>query len=195
MSAVSPDLWQALWASAGTHGLSAQDLWGLLGHYLLLSLLAVGGAIATVPDMHRYLVVQQGWLGDATFMSSIALAQAAPGPNVLFVAVLGWNVAGVLGMLAAMLGILLPSGSLAWAVSRWGARRAGSPWMRAFTLGLGPLTIGLLVSTGWVLTEPVRGHPATWALMVLTLWVMLRTRLSPLWLIAVGGVVGALGWV
>lgn len=192
---MNADPLQALWQAAGTHGLDAPALWALLGHYLLLSLLAVGGAISTVPDMHRYLVVQQAWLDDATFMSSIALAQAAPGPNVLFVAVLGWNVAGVLGMLAAMLGIMVPSASLAWAVSRWGARRADSRGMRAFTLGLGPLTIGLLASTGWVLTEPVRAHPATWGLMAVTLWTMLRTKLSPLWLIALGGVVGACGGV
>ena len=66
--------------------------WSLVVHFASLSLLAVGGAITTAPDMHRYLVGQQGWLSDAQFTSSIALSQAAPGPNVLFVALLGWNV-------------------------------------------------------------------------------------------------------
>lgn len=192
---MSAETLSALYATAGTHGLDAQALWSLLGHYLMLSLLAVGGAISTIPDMHRYLVGQQGWLDDATFMSSIALAQAAPGPNVLFVAVLGWNVAGVMGMLAAMLGIMVPSASLAWAFSRWGARHAKTVGMRAFTQGLGPLTIGLLASTGWVLTEPVRTQPGAWLLVAVTLWTMLRTRLSPLWLIGLGGLVGAMGGV
>ena len=64
----------------------------LFGHFASLSLLAVGGAITTAPDMHRYLVHQNAWLSDAQFSSSIALSQAAPGPNVLFVALLGWNV-------------------------------------------------------------------------------------------------------
>ena len=89
--------------------LAATDLLGLFAHFLVLSLLAVGGAITTVPDMHRYIVVQQHWLTDAQFTASIALAQAAPGPNVLFVAVLGWNVAGAWGALATMAGNLLPS--------------------------------------------------------------------------------------
>ena len=77
--------------------MAASDLLALFGHFLVLSLLAVGGAITTAPDMHRYLVVDQRWLSDAQFTASVALAQAAPGPNVLFVAVLGWNVAGALG--------------------------------------------------------------------------------------------------
>ena len=77
--------------------MTAAELFGLFGHFLLLSLLAVGGAIATAPDMHRYMVTDHHWLTDAQFTSSIAIAQAAPGPNLLFVAVLGWNAAGPWG--------------------------------------------------------------------------------------------------
>ena len=73
------------------------DLLALFGHFVVLSLLAVGGAITTVPDMHRFIVAEHHWLTDAQFTASIAIAQAAPGPNVLFVAVLGWNVAGPFG--------------------------------------------------------------------------------------------------
>ncbi len=68
------------------------DWLALFGQYMLLSLLSISGAITTVPDMHRYLVAQHGWLTDAQFSSSVAIAQAAPGPNVLFVALMGWNV-------------------------------------------------------------------------------------------------------
>ena len=66
------------------------DCLALFQHFLTLSLLAVGGAITTVPDMHRFLVLEQHWLSDGQFSASIALAQAAPGPNLLFVSVLAW---------------------------------------------------------------------------------------------------------
>ena len=97
--------------------LDLQDWLNMFVHYLTLSLLSIGGAITTAPDMHRYLVDQQHWLTDAQFNASIAIAQAAPGPNVLFVALLGWNVglnAGgmltrLLGVFLAMMGILIPS--------------------------------------------------------------------------------------
>ena len=180
----------------GPGGLTAVDWLQLFGHFLTLSLLAVGGAITTVPDMQRYIVQDRAWLGDAQFTASVALAQAAPGPNVLFVAVIGYNVGGLLGVVATMTGTLLPSTVLALSVSRWTDRNRQSRGLRAFTTGLAPLTIGLLLSTGWILLQPVRAHGASAALLVaLTLLLMLLTKFSPLWAILAGAVAGVMGWV
>ncbi len=179
--------------------LGADDLLGLLGHFLLLSLLAVGGAITTAPDMHRYIVDQHHWLTDAQFSASIAIAQAAPGPNVLFVAAIGWNLAGPLGTLATMVGTLLPSTALTLYVNRWGLRRRETRGLRAFTTGMTPLTIGLLVTTGWVLALPYVVDSPQWlgavALVAFSIVAMTQTRISPIWLVGVGAVIGALGWV
>lgn len=175
----------------GTLGLGAADWLLLFGHFVLLSLLAVGGAITTAPDMQRYIVGERGWLSDAQFTASVALAQAAPGPNLLFVAVVGFNVGGLAGVLATMAGSLLPSTTLALAATRWGAQHAESRAVRAFTTGMAPLTIGLLVATGWILSEPARGDVGTLALVPVTVLIMLCTRASPLWPIALGAVVGA----
>jgi chromate transporter len=175
------------------------ELLGLFGHFLLLSLLAVGGAITTAPDMHRYLVTDHRWLTDAQFTSSIAIAQAAPGPNLLFVAVLGWNVAGPLGALATTSGILLPSTVLSLWATRWGSQRRETRGVRAFTNGLTPLTLGLLLATGWVLAEPyVRDPHYRWgalALIAITVLVMTRTKISPMWLVALGALAGVAGLV
>ncbi|MBX3644666.1 MAG: chromate transporter [Rubrivivax sp.] len=178
----------------GVHGLESGVLLSLFLHFAMLSLLGVGGAITAAPDMQRYLVGESGWLSDAQFTSSVAIAQAAPGPNVLFVAVLGWNVAGLSGVVATMAGCLLPSTALALAVSRYGERRRDSRAMRAFRAGMSPLTLGLLLATGWVLTEPVRGSTGAMLLVPLTALLLLKTRLSPIWLVAGGALAGALGW-
>jgi chromate transporter len=179
--------------------LSAADLLGLFGHFLVLSLFAIGGAITTAPDMHRYIVDEHHWISDAQFTSSIAIAQAAPGPNVLFVATLGWSVAGPIGALATMVGTLLPSTLLTLAVARWGQSRKETRGVRAFTTGMTPLTIGLLVATGWLLAAPYatdRTHAiGAIALVAVSVLVMARTRLSPMWLVGLGAVVGALGWI
>ena len=165
-------------------------------HFFILSLLAVGGAITTAPDMHRYLVGQQHWLSDAQFTASVALAQAAPGPNILFVAVLGWNVAGLAGSLAALGGSLVPSTTLALWATRWGGRRRQTRGIRAFTSGMAPLTVGLLLATGWVLSAPARWHPGLLVVVALTVAATLsKWRPSPIWLVAAGLVAGALGWV
>jgi chromate transporter len=179
--------------------LSAGDLLGLFVHFLVLSLLAVGGAITTAPGMHRYVVLEHGWITDAQFTASIAIAQAAPGPNILFVAVIGWNVAGPIGALVTMVGIMLPSTTLTLLAARWGRQRRETRGMRAFTTGMTPVTIGLLVATGWILAQPyvvAGGHAlGAVALIAVCIGVMMRTKLSPIWLVGLGAVVGGLGWV
>jgi chromate transporter len=181
------------------HSLSLAQYGDLFLHYLLLSLLSIGGAITTAPEMHRYLVGQQGWLSDTQFTSSIALAQAAPGPNILFVAVLGWNVAGPMGALVTMLGIMLPSTTLVLAATRWAREHKQTRSVRAFTAGMAPLTLGLLVATGWLLAVPYVADPghrwATLALMALSVLLVLKTRIGLVWLVLGGGVLGALGIV
>ena len=180
----------ALWS---THGLGALDLLQLTVHFALLSLLAVGGAITSASDMQRYLVGERGWIDAIQFNTSVAIAQAAPGPNILFVALLGFSVAGPLGLLATMIGIMAPSSLLTMAVSRYGRSRQDALAVRAFNVGLAPLTIGLLLATGWVLALPSRGHWGAIALVPVTVLFMLRTARSPLWMIALGAAVGALG--
>ncbi len=194
--------------------LSVGDWLALFNHFLSLSLLAVGGAIITAPDMHRFLVDENQWLTEQQFSSSIALAQSAPGPNVLFVGLLGWNVglnagAGLgggwisvalsaLGMLISLLGIMLPSSILTYTTTRWAHKHRDNRGVRAFKLGMAPVVIALLVSTGWLLTashnEPMRDWPL-WVLTLVAMGLVWRTRIHLLWLIGAGALLGALGWV
>ena len=174
---------------------SASDWWALFAHFLAMSMLAVGGALATAPDIHRYIVDQRGWLDDSQFSAAIALAQAAPGPNLLFVPVVGYGVAGFPGALVALLGMLLPSTTLALFVSRWGRKRRHTLGVRAFVAGMAPLTIGLLLAAGTVLAAPLDTHWGAALLIAATIVVSVTTKISPVWLIAVGAVVGATGGV
>lgn len=177
-----------------THGLGAAELLQLCGHFALLSLLAVGGAITSASDMQRYLVAERGWIDALQFNASVAIAQAAPGPNILFVALLGWSVAGPLGLVATMAGIMGPSSVLTLLVARYGRSRPDALAVRAFNVGLAPLTIGLLLATGWVLAQPSRGQWGAIALVIATVVFMVRTARSPLWMIALGAAAGALGF-
>ena len=175
------------------------DLFSLFLHFLTLSLLSIGGAITTVPEMHRYLVDRTGWLTEESFTASIALAQAAPGPNILFVAVLGWNVAGLAGAAAAMAGIMLPSSVLTVTATRWARANRASISVRAFSAGMMPLTLGLIVATGWLLALPFLRNDAhrwgTLTLIAVTVLLTLRTKLGLVWMVLAGGVLGALGLV
>jgi chromate transporter len=184
--------------------LSAADWLAFFLHYLSLSLLAVGGAIPTAPDMHRFLVENNHWLTDAQFNASIAIAQAAPGPNVLFIALLGWNVGlnaggaltGLLGVFLSMAGILIPSTLLTYNAAQWGQRNRGLRAVRAFKQGMAPIVVALIMSTSWILASAssLTQWPL-WLLSLVTTMICWRMRLHILWLLGAGAALGWFGWV
>ena len=182
------------------------DWMALATHLMMMSLLSVGGAITTAPDLHRYMVDQQHWLSDSQFTTSIAIAQAAPGPNILFIALLGWNIgmnaAGLpgaaLGVVVSMLAIMTPSSVLMYAAVQWAHRNRDMRAVRAFKQGMAPIVLALLVSTGWVLATggryDLRDAPL-WGLALLAAALVVKTRLHILWLLGGGALVGAMGWM
>ena len=181
--------------------MSAADWLQLALHFATLSLLGIGGAIATLPDMHRFLVDRQLWLTDAQFNASVALAQAAPGPNILFVALMGWNIGtnaggGWLAPLAALMtltAILLPSSIITYCGGQWSHRNRERLMVRAFKVGLAPTVVGLLIATGMVLATATGSSLDQWpvwlmaAVSTLIVW---RTKLHILWLLGVGALIG-----
>ena len=182
------------------------DWLALLGQYLMLSLMSISGAITTVPDMHRYLVDQKNWLSDAQFTSSVAIAQAAPGPNVLFIALMGWNVGlnagglptALFGMTVAMVGIMIPSTTLTYLAATWGHANRELRGVRAFKQGMAPIVIALLIATGWILatgSSYVTRNWPIWLLAVASAFIVWRTKIHLLWLLGAGAVLGWVGWV
>jgi chromate transporter len=178
------------------------DWLNLFAHYLLLSLMSIGGAISTTSEMHRFLVEQHHWLTQAQFNDSIALAQAAPGPNVLFVALMGWHVgmntgsmaAALLGVATTMVGVLTPSTVLTYTASQWGHRNRDLRGVRAFKQGMAPIVIALLLATAWILGAAGGHGTADWRLWLLSgasLLVIWRTKVHLLWVLGAGAVLGA----
>ncbi|SCK06464.1 chromate transporter [Vogesella sp. LIG4] len=170
-------------------------LWTLFALFAQYSLLAVGGAISVLPEIHRVVVGELGWMSGAQFAALFAIAQAAPGPNVLFVSLIGWQVAGVAGAAVSLLGICLPSSLLSFFVMRGWQRIQGSRLARAIESGLAPLTAGLLLAGGTSMLRalaPVHGGVWLCAASALLAW---RLRINPLWTLAAGGLMGMLGWV
>ena len=179
------------------------DWLSLFGHYLMLSMLSVGGPIATTSEMHRYLVDQQHWLTASQFNQSIALAQAAPGPNMLFVALMGWNIgmntgsvaAALVGVIVTMLGILLPSSIVMIVTAQWGHRNRELRAVRAFRQGMVPVVIALLLSTSWILGSATGQWHKDWPLWLLSVvsgFILWRTKVHLLWILGAGAL---LGWL
>jgi len=170
--------------------MSSAELWALFLHFLSLSVLATGGAIALAADMHRYVVDQHGYLTHTQFVNSIALAQAAPGPNVLFITVMGWQIAGAPGALATTLGLTLPSLVFPFIVSRLGRRPGFERALQVVQQGLGPVAIGLMASTCWLLVREAPGAGIGIAIIAATVALLTLTRVPPMVLIFACGAIG-----
>ena len=159
----------------------------------VLSLVAVGGANAVLPEMHRQLVDLRGWLDDATFSQLYALAQAAPGPNILVASVMGWRIGGWGGMAMATVGMLLPAAVLAWIMAGLVQRLRGAPWLKPAQGGLVPIAVGLLLAAGLVMAEASSQFGLLPLVVVAVSSVFVwRTNYSPLWVLVGGGVLGSI---
>ncbi len=174
-----------------TPTLSASELLALFGHFLSLSVFATGGVMALASDMHRYVVEDHGYISHNQFVGSIALGQAAPGPNLMWVVVMGWLISGLPGALATTLGLALPALVFPVLVSRASRMPQFGRGLKALQRGLGPVALGLMGATCYLL---VREAPGAWrgALMIaVSVVVLALTKLPPLFLIVAAGIAGA----
>lgn len=171
------------------------QLAALFLYFLMLAFLAIGGAPSVLPEMHRYVVEVNGWMSSAQFAELYTLAQVAPGPNVMYIPLIGAHAGGWAGALATTIPFLMPSLTLALLVGHLQARNPTARFGLAVQRGLTPITIGLMFASGWILVPAVnedwRGHVLT----AVTVALVLRTSLNPLWLLGAGAVAGMLGLV
>lgn len=181
----------AIWGERAAVALLAD----LFFQFALLFCVAFGGASALLPEMHRVVVLEKHWLDDATFTHLYAIAQAAPGPNGLVVSLIGWEVAGLPGVLAASLGMVLPTGIAIYWLMRYWPRFAGTRWQQSVQLGVAPLAVGLVFAAAFLIGQSAGLGLGGVVLAGVAALALLKTRLHPLWLIGLGMVVGLLGWV
>jgi chromate transporter len=170
-------------------------LWALATTFGLLSFIAIGGANAIIPEMHRQAVDVHGWMTSGRFTDLFAIAQASPGPNILIVTLIGWDVAGLAGAFVATLAMIVPTSVVAFHVGRIWHRFRKARWRIAIQAGVTPVTIGLVAASAYVLSRAVVTTFAAAALTLATAAVLTLTRLHPLLLIVLGGILGAAGLV
>jgi len=167
----------------------------LFTQFCLLNFVAFGGITAMLPEIHRLVVDQRHWMDDATFAHLFAIAQAAPGPNLLVVSLIGWQVAGIPGAIAATLAISLPVSIVVFILYRHWARLADAPWQQSIHTGIAPLAVGLVSASGWFVAASAGLDLRGLALTAICTWLLFKFPWHPLWFIAAGAVAGASGLV
>lgn len=171
------------------------DLSALFFHLLALWFVAVGGPSTILPGIHRYVVEVQRVMTSAEFAEIYALAQVAPGPNVMYVTLMGWHLAGWAGAAATTIPLLVPAITLTLLVGHLNERYPNAVIGRAVRRGLAPITIGLMFAGATILMRAVDHDWRAYLITLLTTAVVLRKSRNPLWLLAAGAVAGALGLV
>jgi len=161
--------------------------------FSLLSLLSVGGMPSVIPEMHRYVVEQKAWISHTDFIEMFALGQAAPGPNVLISSLIGWKIAGVTGAFVALAAMCGPAAVISYWVAAFWDRMKDRPWRATAQRAMVPMVVGLILSGGFVLATP-GGTPdwRLWLIAALSAAGLVATRLNPLWMLGLGGVLGAI---
>jgi chromate transporter len=173
--------------------MSNNPLLSLAGYFVLLSLFAVGGANAAIPEMHRVAVDVMHWMNDRQFADMFAMAQLSPGPNIIIVTLIGYHVAGLAGAAVATAAMCGPTCLVAFAVARTWDRFKDAHWRIAIQAGLVPVSLGLIGASAFVLARTADHDAYAWLLTAVTCAVAAATRINPLWLFAAGGLMGLSG--
>jgi chromate transporter len=160
-----------------------------------LSLLAFGGTNTVLPEMHRQAVTVHHWLTDQEFASVFAISQAAPGPSSLIVSLIGLKAASWFGALVATVAMFSPSVVLTYAASRAWEHFRDAKWRVAAEKGLAPVTIGLLLASGLVITRAADHGWSAIAVTGATTLLLAATRVNPLFVMAGAGILGGLGLI
>lgn len=165
-------------------------IWGLFVAFSTAALFSIGGGSALMPEFHRQLVEVNGYLTSAEFAKTVALAQIAPGPNMLIVSLMGWQVAGLPGLLVSTFAIVVPPSLIAYSAWRTMERLKDAAWLRAVKIGLAPLVVGLMLASGTITARAANHDAVGYILTLVTAVTMHFSKRNPLWMIATGAIVG-----
>jgi chromate transporter len=171
------------------------EIWSLAVTFVTLSFLAVGGVNALVPEIQRQVVDVHGWMSANRFTDFFAMSQAAPGPNLTVISIIGWVVAGLPGVLTTNVAFIAPTSILTYFLSRTWEKFRKARWRMAIQYGLLPVTIGLVAASSYVLStnsgDGLLPVLITGTVAATVYW----TRIHPLILMAAGASLGIAGFV
>jgi chromate transporter len=167
----------------------------LFVQFAIMALLALGGANAVVPEIHRQAVELRGWMTERQFADMFAISQSLPGPNVMIVTLVGYHVAGILGALVTTLAMCGPTAILAAIFARFWDRFKDAPWRAIIQAGLVPISVGLVTASAIVLTNVAVTSWVAGIITAATAAITYYTRWNPLWLIGIAALAGFAGLV
>ena len=175
----------------------------LIAMFGVLSLLSIGGGNAVLPDMHLQAVKQHHWLSDSQFADVFSISQTAPGPSILIVTMIGYAAGlqaggipgAIVGGVVATVAMVLPAASLVYAITLFWQKAEQSKWRIAVEKGFAPLTVGLILASSLVMSRAADHDWKAYTLTAVCTLIFVRTKINPLYIVAIAGVIGYFGIV
>lgn len=171
---------------------------GLLGLFIklsLFSLIAFGGVNALLPTLYDISVNQEKWIDPDTFIHYFAIAQAAPGPNLLTVTLIGWNAFGLAGALLATLAVCWPSCILIFYIQRSINKLKHVQWKKTIEYSASALAVGLVLASAWQIAHRINESWSAYGLTLISILFIVTTKRHPLYLIGLGATLGFFGFI
>jgi chromate transporter len=168
-----------------------------------LSLMSIGGGNAVLPEMHLRSVNQDHWVTNSQFADLFSISQTAPGPSILIVGMIGYAaglpmggvLGGILGGVVATVAMVIPAASLVYAITLFWQRAEQSQWRIAVEKGFAPLTVGLILASSLVMSRAADHDWRAYLLTAVCTLIFVRTKINPLIIVAIAGVIGYFGIV
>ena len=156
-----------------------------------LSLLAFGGGNAILPEMQHQVVHVHHWLTAEEFSALFAMAQAAPGPNMMIVPLVGWHVAGPAGLLVTSFAKFGPSSVITVFALKFWNQFKDHPLRERFEKALKPITVGLVLVSAWIIADASAQNSLLITIIAIATVMSLFKKVHPLWVMLFGAVAGA----
>lgn len=175
----------------------------LLTMFGTLSLLSIGGGNSVLPEMHMKAVRGAHWLTDSQFADIFSISQAAPGPSILIVTLVGYAAGlsvggvaqGIVGGLVATAAMIVPAGGLVYVLTRFWQKAQKSRLRHAVEKGFAPLTVGLILATSLVMSRAADHDWRAYLLTGVCTLIFVFTKTNPLFVVGATALVGCLGVV
>lgn len=153
--------------------------------FLIIGATSFGGV---VPYLRGSLVTKKHWIDDKEFVEMLSISQSLPGLNATNMAILvGEKLRGILGSIAAIIGICLPGAVLMYVVGHFYREHGDRAWVTAALHGVAAAAVGLILSTVVGLSEKSLAGKFDFVFMALTVIAVNRLHLGvPRTLIGVG---------
>lgn len=156
-----------------------------------LSLLAFGGGNAILPEIQHQVVEVHHWLTATEFSTMFAMAQAAPGPNMMIVPLVGWHVAGPAGLLVTSFAKFGPSSVITVFALKFWNQFKDHPLRERFEKALKPITVGLVLVSAWIIADASAQNSLLITIIAIATVMSLFKKVHPLWVMLLGATAGA----